>query len=73
MYEVKLSSKHQIVIPREIRDALGVKAGDSLLIVTRGDTVILLSKPKKYAPAIRGMARDLYPPDYVEKERESWQ
>jgi AbrB family looped-hinge helix DNA binding protein len=73
MHEVKLSSKHQIVIPREIRDALGVKAGDSLLIVARGDTVILLSKPKKYAQAISGMARDLYPADYVEKERESWQ
>lgn len=49
MHEVKLSSKHRIVIPREIRDALGVKAGDSLLIVACGDTVILLSKPKKYA------------------------
>jgi hypothetical protein len=27
MREVKLSTKNQIVIPREIRDALGVKGG----------------------------------------------
>jgi AbrB family looped-hinge helix DNA binding protein len=55
MREVKLSTKNQIVIPREIRDALGVKAGDRLLVVSRGDTVILLRKPKKYSKAIAGM------------------
>jgi AbrB family looped-hinge helix DNA binding protein len=38
MREVKLSTKNQIVIPREIRDALGVKAGDRLLVVPRGGT-----------------------------------
>ena len=73
MYEVKLSSKNQIVIPREIRDVLRVKAGDSLLAVVRGDTVILLRKPKKYSQAISGIAKGLYPPDYLERERESWQ
>ncbi len=35
MHEVKLSSKNQIVIPRQVRSALGVKAGDKILIVTR--------------------------------------
>jgi AbrB family looped-hinge helix DNA binding protein len=73
MHEVKLSRKHQIIIPRDIRDALGVKAGDSLLIVARGDTVILLNKPKKYAQTLRGIARGLYPPGYMAQERESWQ
>jgi AbrB family looped-hinge helix DNA binding protein len=73
MHEVKLSSKNQIVIPREIRNVLRVKAGDSLLVVLRGDTVILLRKPKKYSQAISGIARDVYPPDYLERERESWQ
>ena len=72
MYEVKLSSKNQIVIPRQIRTALRVKAGDRLLVVVRGDTVILLRKPKKYSKAITGMARGLYPSDYLESERESW-
>jgi AbrB family looped-hinge helix DNA binding protein len=62
MREVKLSTKNQIVIPREIRDALGVKAGDRLLVVPRGDTVILLRKPKKYSKAIAGMAKGLFVP-----------
>lgn len=38
MHEVKLSSKNQIVIPRGVRSALRVKAGDEMVIVTRGDT-----------------------------------
>jgi AbrB family looped-hinge helix DNA binding protein len=72
MYEAKLSSKNQIVIPRQIRDMLRVKEGDKLLIVPRGDTVILLRKPKKYSETIAGLARNgLYPSDYLERERAS--
>ena len=73
MREVKLSTKNQIVIPREIRDALGVKAGDRLLVVPRGDTVILLRKPKKYSKAIAGIGKGLFGPGYLAEERESWQ
>jgi len=70
--EATLSSKNQIVIPREAREALGVKPGDKLLVVPRGDTVIIIRKPKSYEKAIRGIARELYPPGYLEKERSSW-
>jgi AbrB family looped-hinge helix DNA binding protein len=73
MYEAKLSSKNQIVIPREARNALGLKAGDRLLLVVRGETVILLPKPSKYHKALRGIGRGLYPPGYLEQERKSWE
>jgi AbrB family looped-hinge helix DNA binding protein len=36
MAEAKLSRKNQIVIPLEARKALGLKPGDTLLIVPRG-------------------------------------
>ena len=72
MYEAKLSSKNQIVIPREARNALRIKAGDKLLVVVRGETVILLRKPKNYSRAISETAKGLYPSEYLEKERESW-
>jgi AbrB family looped-hinge helix DNA binding protein len=72
MNEVKLSSKNQIVIPREARSALGLKAGDRLLVVVRGDTVILLPKPKRHSRAICGLAKGPYPSDYLNMERESW-
>ena len=73
MPEAKLSSKNQIVIPREARNVLGLKAGDRLLVVVRGDTVVLLPKPSKYHKAIGGIGKGLYPPGYAQKERESWE
>ena len=72
MVEATLSQKNQIVIPREARLALGVKAGDKLMVVVRGDRVIVLQKPKSQHEAIRGLARRRYPKGYLEKERQSW-
>ena len=72
MTEATLSSKNQIVIPREARQALGLKPGDKLLVVPRGDIVIVLKKPKAHQKAIRGLARRTYPRGYPAKERRSW-
>jgi AbrB family looped-hinge helix DNA binding protein len=70
--EATLSSKNQIVIPREARDRLGVKAGDKLLIVVRGNHIIILTKPQNYGEAIRGLAKEPSPEDYLDRERDSW-
>jgi len=72
MAEATLSSKNQIVIPREARKALGVKAGDKLLVGVRDGMLIVMPKPKSFAKAIRGLARGTYPEDYLKKEREGW-
>jgi AbrB family looped-hinge helix DNA binding protein len=64
-----LSTKNQIVISREAREALRVKAGDKLLVVVRGDRVIVLQKPKAHHTAIRGLSK--YPDNYIRKERKS--
>jgi AbrB family looped-hinge helix DNA binding protein len=72
MAEATLSSKNQIVVPREAREALDLKPGDKLLVIVRGTNVVILKKPKSYREAIRGLGRGLYPKDYVRKERESW-
>ena len=55
MVEATISSKNQIVIPREAREALGVKPGDRILVVVRGNRVIVLQKPKSHHAAIRGL------------------
>lgn len=72
MTEATLSSKNQIVIPKEARDALRVKPGDKLLVVVRNDRVIVLQKPKVQHSAIRGLGTDLYSKDYLHKERKNW-
>jgi AbrB family looped-hinge helix DNA binding protein len=55
------------VIPKEARAALGVKAGDKLLVIVRNEQVIVLQKPKSYQAAIRGLAQGVYPKGYFEK------
>ncbi|HLH31007.1 MAG TPA: AbrB/MazE/SpoVT family DNA-binding domain-containing protein [Terriglobia bacterium] len=72
MNEVKLSSKNQIVVPREAREALKAKPGSRLLVVVRSGTVTLLPKPKDHAKAIRGLSGKRYPKGYLKKERASW-
>jgi len=72
MAQATLSRKNQIVVPREAREALDVKAGDKLIIVVRGDVVIVLQKPKSHQKAISGLARGRYPSGYLRKERRSW-
>ena len=70
MAEATLSSKNQIVIPREAREALDLKPGDKLLVTVMGRKVLVLEKPKSYHKAILG--RGTYPKDYLKKERDSW-
>lgn len=42
----KMSSKGQVVIPEEIRNALGLEAGSRFVVVGEGDVVVL----KKITP-----------------------
>ena len=55
--EAKLSSRNQIVIPLEARQALQIKAGDKLVVVVRGKRVLILKKPNLHHAAIRGLAQ----------------
>ncbi len=73
MAEATLSSKNQIVIPREARKALRLKPGDKILVVIRGEKVLVLERPKSYAFAIRGLARGVYSRRHLQKERQSWE
>ena len=73
MTEVTLSSKNQIVIPSEARKALGVRSGDKLLVVVRGNTVVILPRPSSWTKALRGLANKSYPECFLQSERDSWE
>lgn len=60
MYTVTLNSKNQIVIPKEARDAMRIKANDKLLVVVKDYTTIILPKPKKYSETLAGIGKKLY-------------
>ena len=72
MVDVTLSSKNQIVIPRDAREALGVKSGDKLLVVAKDGKVLIMARPKSFAESLKGMGKKPYSSDYIEQERDSW-
>jgi len=72
MSEATLSRKNQIVVPKDAREALGLKAGDKLLVVVQDNCVLLIPKPRSYTKALQGVMRGVYPKSYLKKERESW-
>jgi AbrB family looped-hinge helix DNA binding protein len=69
---LKLSTKNQIVLPREAREAMNVKGGDELLVVVKEGITLIMPKPKSYAKAVSGRGKKIYPKNYLKKERLSW-
>jgi len=72
MAQLKVSSKNQIVLPKEARQAMGIKGGDQLLVVVKGSVTLLIPKPKRYVKALSGRGKGLYSKTYLKKERGSW-
>ena len=74
---VKLGKKGQIVIPKALRERMGIKEGDLLLVTAESDQISIIS-PEKYAKTTRGLLKGLWgdTPEkikaYLEKERNSW-
>lgn len=73
---VKISSKYQVVIPKEIREAIKLQPGDQLLVGLENGKVVMRLKPKSYARYLRGLHKEVWQgvdaTDYVKRERESW-
>jgi AbrB family looped-hinge helix DNA binding protein len=74
---VRLSKKGQLVIPKEMREALGVKEGDELLVTFDAGRVVL-TRPQEYARATRGLLKGTWGRSkrsvdrYLARERRSW-
>ena len=75
---VRLGKKGQIVIPKVLRESLGVEIGD-LLLMTAEENQLSIIPAEKYARTTRGLLKGLWgdTPDmvetYLEEERKSWE
>ncbi|OGP90345.1 MAG: hypothetical protein A2156_00075 [Deltaproteobacteria bacterium RBG_16_48_10] len=75
---VKLSGKGQFVIPKEMREALGLKEGEEILVTLEG-TRVVLTRPREYARETRGLLKGTWGRNrkavqgYLERERSSWE
>lgn len=73
---VKVSKKHQIAVPAEVRRELGIKSGDHLLIDVRDGYIVVVPEPDDYARHLRGLHNEIWegvdPNAYVQDERNAW-
>ena len=59
---VKMSSKNQIVVPKLARDALGLEAGDRLVVTVHGgDTVHMEKQPADLEDRLEGALGNVSP------------
>lgn len=73
---VKLSSKNQIVVPKEARDKLHLSAGTELLVLCKKDRIVLIPRPSDFSSRMAGLHRDLWEgidaDAYIDEQRDSW-
>ena len=73
---VRVRRKHQVVVPREAREALGVSARDDPVGDAEKGKVLVKAKPRSYAKHMLGLHRDVWKgiklSEYPRKEREAW-
>lgn len=73
---VKVSSRHQISVPRIARERLNIQSGDRLLIDVQDGLLILLPQPQNYTDHLAGLYREIWAgldtAAYLKEEREAW-
>ncbi len=74
---VRVSEKGQIVIPKRVRDEIGIETGDELTLNLADGKITLRKKPRSYTDYMLGLHREAWrgieAPEHVEKERKAWQ
>jgi AbrB family looped-hinge helix DNA binding protein len=55
MLSVKVSTKHQIVVPSEARAALGIEPGDRLDVLVQDGLIVLRPRPRRPSDRLRGL------------------
>ena len=75
-YRIKVGKKSQIVIPVEFRRAVGIKAGEDIIMDVVDNAVVIHPCPKSFSEKLKGLHKEVWsgtdPLDFVMKERESW-
>lgn len=71
MTTVRLNGRNQMVLPKEARERLGVGPGDELIVAPKGDSVVVILKPKDFVKSLEGSGRGVYGnvKQYLKRER----
>ncbi|OGH15930.1 MAG: hypothetical protein A3C30_03780 [Candidatus Levybacteria bacterium RIFCSPHIGHO2_02_FULL_40_18] len=80
MNQTLVSTKYQIVIPKEIRKKANIKPGQKMNVHVAGEQIILtrptleekLNWPQDYYKKLKNPWKGVDPLKYLEEERSSW-
>lgn len=74
---VKLGNRSQLIIPKKIRERLGLGPGKEVLLKTVGNSIVVKPRPENYTQYMCGLGKDIWvdikPADYVKRERAAWE
>jgi AbrB family looped-hinge helix DNA binding protein len=75
--KVTLSSKNQIVVPKEAREKLNIGPGQELLVLVKENRIVLIPRPQDFVDRMAGLHKDVWTDvdtdSYLEEERDSWE
>lgn len=57
MARTRVSSKYQVIIPKEVRESMGLKVGQELQVVPKGGVITLV--PERPLSALRGFTKGI--------------
>jgi AbrB family looped-hinge helix DNA binding protein len=66
MGRTKVSSKYQVVIPKEIRERADIRVGQEFQVITKGGVITLV--PDRPISAMRGFVRGMRTTGFREKK-----
>lgn len=77
MSKAKVSSKYQIVIPKEAREKAGINQGDKVEVISTEHGIYLSPQPKSWTDYGKGLGKEVWkeidPLNYIKEERRSWE
>lgn len=71
----QVSSRYQVVIPKEVRETLQLQPHDTILFLIDDERVHIRPKPANFTETLRGLHRHVWQQDpaaWLDEERDTW-
>lgn len=71
----RLSTKYQLVVPKEVREALNLQPNDSIIFLIEGNSVYMRPRPKSFTATLSGLHAHVWSnsDEWLERERSTWE
>ncbi len=73
---VRVGKRFAVVLPKKVRQRLGVREGDELIVEVNRRGLLLVPKPASYTTHLAGLHREVWKgvdvDHYLQRERRGW-